>query len=195
MSIYNCKDKGKIPRFGGLRKMFDEKGRLFGKINIIDLLVIVLIVIVAVVLAVKFLGPGNGLSAGQGVTVTYTVEVDGVKPEVYENIQQYIPGDKLMASGEILDGRILAVTAEPHTLNASITTQDGALIVPLDAGLLDLTFTIESKVSNTITSEVGTQEVRVGKTHIVKSVHVELPNGIITSCDWNPDKYAVQPAA
>ena len=43
--------------------MIDEKGRLFGKINIVDLIVILVIVIAAVVVGMKFLGGGNGNSA------------------------------------------------------------------------------------------------------------------------------------
>ena len=82
----------------------------------------------------------------------------------------------------------------PH-VNYGVNDQGQATVSTEQNGRLDVTFTIRANVANAITSEVGTQEVRVGKTHIVKSVHVELPNGIITSCDWNPDKYAVQPAA
>ena len=43
--------------------MIDEKGRLFGKINIVDLIVILVIVIAAVGVGMKFLGGGNGNSA------------------------------------------------------------------------------------------------------------------------------------
>ena len=37
--------------------MIDEKGRLFGKINLIDLLVILVVVVVVGVLAVRLLWP------------------------------------------------------------------------------------------------------------------------------------------
>ena len=45
-----------LTAFGGQEKMVDEKGRLFGKINIIDLLVIVVVLIVAVALGIRLLG-------------------------------------------------------------------------------------------------------------------------------------------
>ena len=91
--------------------MIDEKGRLFGKINIVDLIVLLVIVIAAVVVGMKFLGGGNGNSAinPNKTPVRYTVLVEGVEPEVYENIQKYIPG-QLMASGELLDGYVTGVT-------------------------------------------------------------------------------------
>lgn len=165
--------------------MIDEKGRLFGKINIVDLLVILVIVIAAVVLGMKFLG-GSGSGGALNPTkthVTYTVLVENVKPEVYENIQKYIPG-QLMASGELLDGQVTGVIAEPHEQTVTVNTTDGTLAIPVGEGNLDLTFTIECNVVNKVTTEIGTQEVRVGKTHTVKTDKFELMNGVVLSCEW-----------
>ena len=60
------------------------------------------------------------------------------------------------------------------------------LTFPVENDGLDLTFTIQANVVNAVTNEVGTQEVRIGKTHIVKTVHFELTNGTITTCTWEP---------
>lgn len=40
---------------------------------------------------------------------------------------------------------------------------------------------------NSITTEIGTQEVRVGKIHTVKTDKFELTNGIILDCSWGED--------
>ena len=163
--------------------MIDEKGRLFGKINIVDLIVILVIVIAAVVVGMKFLG-GSGSAINPTKTpVRYTVLVEGVEPEVYENIQEHIPGT-LMASGEFLDGQVTAVTATPHASEASVSASGDMLLVPVDSDLLDLVFTIECNVVNPVTTEIGPQEVRVGKTHIVKTDKFELSNGVILDCVW-----------
>ena len=165
--------------------MIDEKGRLFGKINLVDLLVLIVVVILAVVLFLKLTGEGGALAGpAQTSKLTYTVRVDGVYPAVYEDMQKWIPGDPLMASGELLPGRIVAVEAQPHQDTATLNTTNGVLILPQEGDLLDLTFTIEVDITNRVTSEVGTQEVRIGKQHIVKSQHIELYNGIIQTCDW-----------
>ena len=66
-------------------------------------------------------------------------------------------------------------------------TADGTLEIPVNSGKLDLIFTIECNVVNSITTEIGTQEVRVGKTHTVKTDKFELINGIILDCDWGED--------
>ena len=74
--------------------MIDEKGRLFGKLNIVDLLVILVVLVAVVVLGVKFLGKDGGGGINPGKTqVTYTVLVKGVEQEVYDNIQKYLRRD------------------------------------------------------------------------------------------------------
>ena len=47
--------------------MLDEKGRLFGKINIVDLLVLILVVLLAAVVGLKLLGKGGMLPARRAV--------------------------------------------------------------------------------------------------------------------------------
>lgn len=164
--------------------MIDEKGRLFGKINIVDLLVILVVVIAAVVLGMKFLRPGSsaGDAGGSATAVTYTVLVENVRPEVYENVQKYIPST-LMASGEMLDGQVVGVTATPHMEQVVLNTESGTQLVQVEQTNLDLLFTIECNVLNPIITEIGTQEVRVGKTHIVKTDKFELV-GVVTDCSW-----------
>ena len=169
--------------------MIDEKGRLFGKINIVDLLVLLVVVIGVVVVAVKFVLPNTPAGGGGSskTHLTYQVLVENVRPEVYENVQKYIPST-LMAAGEMLDGQVVAVTAEPREQQVNMSTSGGtALVIPVNQGNLNLTFTIECNVVNPITSEIGTQEVRVGKNHIVKTDKIELGSGVIIDCEWGTD--------
>ena len=168
--------------------MIDEKGRLFGKINVVDLLVVLVIVIAAAVLGVKFLGPDSTVSVSHKTThVTYQVLVESVRPEVYENVKSFVDaGDAtLMASGEMLDGQVVAVEAQPHTDTATVTTNGDAIVLYTDKKLLDLTFTTECNVVNPITTEIGTQEVRIGKSHIVKTDRFEMATGTIIACEWD----------
>ena len=53
-----------------------------------------------------------------------------------------------------------------------------------------MVFTIEGTVKDNLTSELGTQEIRVGKTHIVKTTTFELEGGCITSCERLADEGA-----
>ena len=45
-------------------------------------------------------------------------------------------------------------------------------------------FTIVAYGVDTITTKVGTQEVRVGKAHIIKTTHFEFASGSVVTCDW-----------
>ena len=60
--------------------IIDRKGKLFGKLNIIDLIAIVLIVAVIALVGYKLVSSGGGSSTGQ--KVVYTVKVRGVEGEV-----------------------------------------------------------------------------------------------------------------
>ena len=163
----------------------DKKGKLFGKINIIDLLVIVVAIIIVAAVGLKMTGHLGSAVGVSGSDIAYTVVVEGVKQEVYDSIQTYLqPKDQLMADGALLNGYVTGVTAAPHESSAKVSTIDGALIVPLMEDTLDLTFTIEAHVDDNTKTELGTQEVRVGKLHIVKTTHFELSNGVVTSCTW-----------
>lgn len=165
--------------------MIDKKGKLFGKLNIIDLLVIIVILAIVAVVGYKVLENKNTTSSPAPVTtITYTVLCEGINPEIYENVLEWLPNDQLMASGELLPAYVTDVTAVPHQDIAELNTTNGVLLLPLDGDLLDLTFTITATVSSPIINEVGTQEVRIGKTHIVKTQHFELATGTILSCEW-----------
>lgn len=161
-------------------KILDEKGKLFGKINIVDLLVIVLILVVAVVLGMKFLGGGTQVGDGEPrPTLTYTVRVEEVDPATYESVCQFVDKaagkkDQLMASGSLLDGYVVDVEASSHNSDD-----------PAADETLDLVFTVEVATTDSLVNSVGTQEVRIGKSHILKSIHLEFEEGVILTCNWD----------
>lgn len=170
-----------------------KDGKLFGKINIIDLLVIVIVIAALVMVVLKKTGRMGAVRVETGTDITYTVKVINVEQEVADSIQDYLdaakaagkPGDRLMANGELLDAWITDMKAEPHEEKAILTTSgDYITIVPVNEDKLDLTFTVQGHVSNNVKTELGTQEVRAGKNHIVKTTHFELQYGTILTCEW-----------
>ena len=173
-------------------KLVDERGKLFGKLNIIDLLVILLLIVAVALIGWKVTRK-DGASNASRTILTYTVEVEGVDQQVHEGIKAYVAGesgigDQLMANGEMVDAYVTNVTAAPHEGGLTMTDVNGTTMTfPVEGDdTLDLTFTIQANVVNSVTNEVGTQEVRIGKSHIVKTVHFELNNGIITTCEAEP---------
>ena len=155
-------------------RAIDQKGKIFGKLNVIDLIVILLIIVVLALVGYKLVF-SNGAMSGGGQKIVYTVKVEGVEPEVYEFIQ------------ERLDAYVTAVEGTPvendtyqMVWNANTGSQE---LQRVSSGTYDLVFTIEGTIQNTVSSELGSQEIRVGKSHIVKTDLFELEHGVITSCE------------
>ncbi len=164
-------------------KAAEKKGKLFGKLNIVDLIVIILIVAAIVVLCVKFLGSGSTLEEEEQPLskITFTVLVSELYPETYENVCQYVNKEtglkeQLMSNGNPVEGcYIVDVSATEHIHTISDT---------VGGDTLDVLFTIEAMVSDPDLPVVGSQEVRIGRTHNVKSVHMEFQTGVVITCEW-----------
>ena len=169
-----------------------KDGKLFGKINIIDLLVIIMAVVIVAAVALKMTGRLGAVVPEVGTNITYTVRVERVDAEVYENVKSFIDaaqaagktGDQLMSNGTLLSAYVTDAIAVPHEAKAVISSMDGDVIIPVMEDTLDVTFTVKGHVASDIKTELGSQEVRVGKTHIVKTTHFELSGGIILTCEW-----------
>ena len=166
--------------------VIDEKGKLGGKINIIDLIVI--LVVLAAVAAVFVLGGRGGGGAPQHVV--YTVEVQGVDEDVYKNIQNMRPS-QLLSSEQLQDGYVTKVegTKVQENDQARIDAYQNVYFVgmrPGLAGAYDVVCTVEANITDTVNSKIGSQEIRVGRNHIVKTVDFELDSGIIITKEVVP---------
>ena len=164
-------------------RAIDQKGKIFGKLNVIDLIVILLIIVVLALVGYKLVF-SNGAMSGGGQKIVYTVKVEGVEPEVYEFIQESLPS-QLMSSNEMLDAYVTAVEGTlvdtyQMVWNSNTGSQE---LQRVSSGTYDMVFTIEGTIQNTVSSELGSQEIRVGKSHIVKTDLFELEHGVITSCE------------
>ncbi len=170
-------------------KIIDEKGKLFGKINLIDLLALVLVAAALILLAVRFLRPAESDPVSGTTKLIYTAQVQSVDQATYEEVMRQMENaggkDQLMANGELLDAYVTKVEAVPHVgYNITSTGEIVRDVEDFDGGRLDLTFTVEANVPDPVTNKVGTQEVRVAKGHILKTTHFEFAYSVIMTCDW-----------
>ena len=144
-------------------KVVDEKGKLFGKINLIDLIVIV--VLILIVAAVVWKVAGNRIQSavdnmGSVPTVRYEVVCANVDPDTCATAVAHI-GDQLMSNGKMMNAHITNCVVEPYyTVAADAEGNAVQLESPIAK---NLRFTIEAKVPLTNNAyAVGTQELRVG---------------------------------
>jgi hypothetical protein len=159
-------------------KLMDQQGRIFGKINLIDFIVIILFALLVVFAASKILDKDVG---GGSIPLKYTVLVEEGAPVTYESVLEHVPS-QLMASGSLVDGYVTGVEATTHIIYTEAA--GGELVAAEDPQLLDLVFTIEVNVpkDSVQLNTVGTQEVRIGKVdHYVKTQYFEFVGTILTA--------------
>ncbi|MGM9663146.1 MAG: DUF4330 domain-containing protein [Oscillospiraceae bacterium] len=151
-----------------------EKKRRF---NIIDVIVLVLILAVVGFLGYKVMNNIENRGADT-ITLKYQVLYEGVSNDLYDAAAAHVPS-QIMASGVLYDSYVTAVEKEP-----CYVYEDGQWVE--DPYHCNLIFTVEGNVANAtvLTTEVGSQEVRVGKEHVLKTQYLEFDKGIVTFVEW-----------
>lgn len=159
----------------------EQKARRIGKMNIIDLIAILLILAVLAYAGWKLLGSGGKSLSEQAMTkVTYVVKAEGVPVEVYENSKMHLPSP-LMASGALVGGQIESVEKTPYY----VLGPDGEWVEDPEHVNLYFTATTQTPSGEVMTTKVGDQEVRIGKTdYILKSEYIEIQGGTIVDVQW-----------
>ena len=160
----------------------EQKAKRVGKFNVVDIIAVILIVAVVAFAGYKLLGNrGSGVAVEPDMTkVTYTVRVEDVPAELYENCLEYLPSP-LMASGALVGGQIETVEKLPCYVlgEGNEWVEDPAHVTLL------FTATTQTPTGAVMTTKVGDQEVRVGKTdYILKSEFIEFHGGTIVDVQW-----------
>ena len=126
-------------------KLMDEKGRLFGKINLFDLLVILAVVVVIAGIGYKVLSDRRQSAAAQNTTDwIVTVKFAAVEPGL---------ADAFRADSQIFydtDGPVNAKVGDVREEPALVTvaTSDGRLVLAQDPRLMDVYADVNVKDAN-----------------------------------------------
>lgn len=155
-------------------KLIDEKGKLFGKVNVVDL--IVFLIVVGVVCAVTYRLTSSRVNVGGGNPVTtdeqycyVTLYSSLVVPEISQSLNV---GDKLVANSKYTDAEIVSIDEKPAAYVA--TNSEGEAVLSEHPIWKDLTVVVKEKVDPTsVILKVGNQEARVGYSYILKTQTVE----------------------
>ncbi|MGF0096348.1 DUF4330 domain-containing protein [Peptoniphilus sp. SGI.035] len=148
-------------------KIIDKKGRLFGLINIVDLLVIILILAIVAVGVKRF---GTKAAVGEATTKKgiITAEVKDVRDATANNIKA---GDKIFDydKGTYL-GKIVAVEVEPYK---DKTEYQGKFYNAEVPGKYRVIMTIDADVKETEDFyQVGTEQIRIGAEMRIKNKNI-----------------------
>lgn len=122
-------------------KLIDEKGKLFGKFNAIDICVIIIVIVLAFGAFYKFRVNDKTKISGAMLPITYTVEVKRIRDYVYNNVKE---GDLLYdkTSGNCI-GKIVKINGTPAM--ESLSTIDGSYKNVEVQNRIDVVFTIEGE--------------------------------------------------
>lgn len=150
-------------------KIVDEKGRLFGKVNLIDLLVLSLVIAAAAALIWKTAGKKAAEHAAKPLRATYTVLCAETPKEICDFAETQV-GEKLLNNAVFLDAVITECRAEPSSPDAPDGAQD--LYITIDAA---------ATTANNV-YKVASQEIRTGYEYNVKTPYFELP-GVICAME------------
>jgi len=163
-------------------KIVNEKGKLFGLINIIDLSIIILILLIGSVFLLKMVGkdvgPIGSEAKQQNITVTFrsTVRND-------EQIKAIKEADQLISILNPADAYVKTVNY--NKLEVGIATADGKQVYAVDPKRKELIvkFTMKTSSGNGII-RLDSQDVSVGKDFILKTRTFES-KGSIEAIEFN----------
>lgn len=157
-----------------------KDGRLFGKLNLIDFVVILLVVAVAAAFVIKRgnMADVNPLASAEQKEIEYDVICRMTAKEMLPDFQKAV-GEQLMSNGEMVEACFLKdVKVEPFY--ESYVDGNGELQQIESADFCNVIFTIGGTAPYQDNAyHVGSQEVRTGKSHIVKTRTIELTGNVI----------------
>jgi len=149
----------------------DKSGKLFGKISIIDLFVILILLAIIGGTIYRFASPATAVAQGD-VVINFTARIDGVRDFTLEYYQIGLPVFDRMANQQI--GRIVGVRYEPQY--AFGIAADGRAVHAPRPGIMVVFVDIETDGRETEQAifAAGTYELRVGSIVHFATRYVEV---------------------
>lgn len=153
-------------------KLINEKGKLFGIINAVDLLILLAVILVVGGIGWRIFGPKLAEAAAPMTKATITMRVRGAHPRQLTEILKHVPS-KLVSGNSYIDGaNLVKIDSEPYVVQNPTAT--GEIVEAADPTRIDIIFTIEAKVpASGAVTKIGTQEVRAGRDFTVKTRYIE----------------------
>lgn len=119
--------------------LIDEKGKLFGKVSIIDIIAVLVLAALVLGTVYKFGGFGSMASDKKYDTLQYMIQVKGVRQQT---IDAMVPGDSIYDSktGSFM-GKIISKEAKPAM--DQVIKADGTVVLAAKPERFDAYVTIE----------------------------------------------------
>ena len=164
-------------------KLVNEKGKLFGIINLVDLLILIAILLAAGAVGYKMLSQPVTQAIAPEKEAEVVVRVRGAMPYFVEQVETITEGEKLIAGNDYVNGTVKSVDVVPYVITT--TTADGPIVQVTDPIKKDILITITSSGNpDAPIFKIGNQEVRAGRGFTFKTKRVEVES-IVESVKFN----------
>ena len=161
-------------------KLINEKGRLFGIINPVDLVILLVILLAVGGIGWKVLGAAESKAETDLVNATVVVHIRGALNEVVEGIEKADPVGQTLLSNNATTQAVIKSVAYTDYVAVGVN-DDGQHVTTTDPMRKDIFFTITAPVDRASNApSIGVQEIRVGATFSVKTKYIHI-NGTIES--------------
>lgn len=157
-----------------------KNGKLFGKLNIIDILILLILIAALVFAAVHLFGGNDGGMANELPTsepnIRYTVLCRQLPQELADEVIAALQGEDVIVGESIVSPR--RIFNNDTIIDAEIISWD---TVEEQDGLVSLHLTVEA--ASTVgagTFTVGKQEIRVGIEYDIKTTRIELIGQVLS---------------
>ena len=158
-------------------KVVNEKGKLFGVINLVDLLILIAVLIVVGAVGYKFLAKPVSTAIAPESKATVTMRVRGAMPYLVDEVMRTQPGDRLVAGNDYTSGVVEKIEAVPYVITT--VTDDGPIVEVTDPIKKDIIITISGTGNpDAAIFKIGNQEVRAGRDFTFKTNRIEI-NAIV----------------
>lgn len=156
-------------------KIIDDKGKLFGIVNLLDLFVAIFILVIVIAVSMKLVNnpESYAVSSEDNVKDMYvTLRCQSVTDSFIDSLA---PGDKLLAQNAYTGGEVFEVGA-PTPAEYTGVDDNGNVVVSEHPYLKDVYVTVVTKQNiETPVLKVNGQESRVGTKIFFKTQKVETP--------------------
>jgi hypothetical protein len=158
-------------------KIINTKGKVFGLINLIDLLVLITILLVFAVIIFKFSGK-FGISKTDSSTMEDISFVVKYQEDDKEITREFKKGDQLLSDEEVLNATIDDFEIKPS--NVETIDSEGNIKIIEHPEKKDYFITIDAKVNKRLlTYKLGVQDIFSGGTFYLKTKTCYLKGTII----------------
>ncbi|MCT4688604.1 DUF4330 domain-containing protein [Vallitalea sp.] len=151
-------------------KIIDKNGKLFGKINIMDIIIILLVIVIGFAVYSKYKKDSETVVSSTKKDIYIVAEAYSQAPEITESI---VEGETLVAQNKYQSGNIdyVEITDDDYVT----TTKDGKLIATKDTSRKRIEVGIKCKANiNGPYIDSGGQEIKVGLPYWIKTSNGQI---------------------